>query len=1359
MARAHRTQLSVIGALALAGLGLAVLLSHPQPSSADHGGPTVEAVEVASAPAGGTYAIGETVEVTLTFSEAVTVDTVGGRPRLQIDMDPADWGEKWAGYSSGSGTAELRFNHEVEEPNYSTQGVAVLADSLELNGGAIRSADGVDAHLSHAGLDHDPAHRVDWRPPPQVTSVVVSSDAEGDHTYVLGDVITVRVTFDKAVLVSGAPQLTIDMDPADWGEKPAIYAGGSGSSELSFSHTVVEPNYSAQGIAVNANSLELSGGTIRSEAGAHALLSHAGLDHDATHMVDWGLVYASREPVVNRQTQNYAWFVEHNNAPRGVLVSKEFYGIFSDPDGDPLTYAVTIPAEYAGLVELLHIREDGSSDVLAAQSDLSLEVIQRVWFRADAEDWHTLTANLPNPLTITATLTATDPDGLSRSLDGEFRVAWEQLAGPPDAPESLEVLATPGSLDLLATWDETDGASSYKLRWRQVGTEFQAADAVTVDDPITAFAVSGYGQWEVLLQACNDLGCGPEAARTADVVQAASLRLERATDEGDNPQPRTITASWDAVDGATSYTLRWQRDGSDAPAPSQSGPTGQARGLGVIGQTRAVSAQTGNQITVPGDRTSAEFTVPDGGAYQAELQAAGAGDEVIALGSSILNQAAGQPDTSPPRLLWGEVDGDRMTIHFSEPLDETATGGFFWTHVYLAERSRVSVKPGITEIDGDKVIVKFSDGLRARDGMYVLTSYFAQPGDSTRLQDPSGNQVQTLWWNLGGARSTRRIFLRNLTGPPRVTRVSIASDSGADRSYLAGETIKVQLELSEEADVTGTPRVKLDLDPAAGGERWADYTGGSGTQTLEFAYTVVTGDSSTAGVAVLQDTLELNGGTILSVSALTEEHANLDHSGTRHDPGHRVGEFEPSTAEPTLFRAVADGTTLTLTFNQALAAAASLANDAFTVKKTPQGGVEQTVALSGVPSISGDAVVLTLASAVLDTDIGVKVSYAKPTSGASNRVVDPDGNEAESFSDVPVINAADTTQPRLVRGEVNGDVMTLYFSEPLDEASAGASDYFRVTLQFRAVNSYLSFTAKPRQMRVEGDTVVLVGLGRDVHRARVDRSVTVYYFAIAQHDRLTDVSGNQVHTPGEQSPSRWRSGDITLDNLTQLPSPQSVTAVGSRVLLSFDAPMDEGSIPPASAFTVEAGGSAVRLSSHNPVIISGRTVTLRLVSDVPSGETVTVSYAKPSSGRLRNVVHEEAPDFTQAHGPEATTVTAVRISSDPGSDDTYGAGDEIRVTVTFSEAVDVSGSPRLQIDMDPADWGEKWATYTEGSGTTELKFVHTVVEPNYSARGIAVLANSLQLNGGTIQSAAFVNAVLFHAGLAHDSGHQVDWQN
>ena len=126
---------------------------------------------------------------------------------------------------------------------------------------------------------------------------------------------------------------------------------------------------------------------------------------------------------------------------------------------------------------------------------------------------------------------------------------------------------------------------------------------------------------------------------------------------------------------------------------------------------------------------------------------------------------------------------------------------------------------------------------------------------------------------------------------------------------------------------------------------------------------------------------------------------------------------------------------------------------------------------------------------------------------------------------------------------------------------------------------------------------------------------------------------------------------------------------------------------------------------------------------------------------------------------DAPAVTGVEVTSEPRADATYALGETVEVTVRFSEAVDVTGAPGLAIDMDPASWGEKRAAYARGSGTAALVFAHRVVEPNYSPRGIAVLGNTLALNGGTIRSAASgAAAALAHTGLPHNAAHKVDWR-
>ena len=161
-----------------------------------------------------------------------------------------------------------------------------------------------------------------------------------------------------------------------------------------------------------------------------------------------------------------------------------------------------------------------------------------------------------------------------------------------------------------------------------------------------------------------------------------------------------------------------------------------------------------------------------------------------------------------------------------------------------------------------------------------------------------------------------------------------------------------------------------------------------------------------------------------------------------------------------------------------------------------------------------------------------------------------------------------------------------------------------------------------------------------------------------------------------------------------------------------------------------------------------------------NGGTIRSTAAQMDAG-LGHAGLDHNSDHKVDWQPGAPEVTGVAISSDAGDDDIYALGDTIQLTATFSEAMDVdtsNGTPRLKIKMAPT-WGEFWADYSGGSGTTTLTFDYTVVKPNTSPGGIAVLANTLELNGGTIRSTATqTDARLGHAGVDHNPNHKVDWQ-
>ena len=107
----------------------------------------------------------------------------------------------------------------------------------------------------------------------------------------------------------------------------------------------------------------------------------------------------------------------------------------------------------------------------------------------------------------------------------------------------------------------------------------------------------------------------------------------------------------------------------------------------------------------------------------------------------------------------------------------------------------------------------------------------------------------------------------------------------------------------------------------------------------------------------------------------------------------------------------------------------------------------------------------------------------------------------------------------------------------------------------------------------------------------------------------------------------------------------------------------------------------------------------------------------------------------QAQTVTTPTVSTVAVTSNPGTDNTYATGDKIEVTVTFSEAVTVStadGTPRLSIDIGGQPRNIPYDR--AGTSTGQLIFGYTVFAGDMDADGIAVKADGLALNGGTIRS-------------------------
>ena len=116
-------------------------------------------------------------------------------------------------------------------------------------------------------------------------------------------------------------------------------------------------------------------------------------------------------------------------------------------------------------------------------------------------------------------------------------------------------------------------------------------------------------------------------------------------------------------------------------------------------------------------------------------------------------------------------------------------------------------------------------------------------------------------------------------------------------------------------------------------------------------------------------------------------------------------------------------------------------------------------------------------------------------------------------------------------------------------------------------------------------------------------------------------------------------------------------------------------------------------------------------------------------------------------------VRGIEISSDPGTDGTYAAAEEIRVTVTFSRAVEVTGVPELELRVGTE---VKQALYRSGAGSSELVFSYQVVEGDLDTDGMSIEAGILRLGEGVIADPSGHAARPDHEGLEADPRHRVD---
>jgi hypothetical protein len=627
---------------------------------------------------------------------------------------------------------------------------------------------------------------------------------------------------------------------------------------------------------------------------------------------------------------------------------------------------------------------------------------------------------------------------------------------------------------------------------------------------------------------------------------------------------------------------------------------------------------------------------------------------------------------------------------------------------------------------------------------------------------------------------------------PTVAAISSASSNG---TFSVGTTVNIAVRFSENVAVTGVPTLALNVTNA-GTSKVATYSSGSGTNTLNFTYTIVAGDTTSGSSIDYTSTSALG-----TIGTITDTAGNI---ATRTLP-----------PLPATSGVVGRGT-----YDWG-------GGDKWATYYCPSGTAVIGVTMRdhlGVgircATVNGDGSVPPVAAETQTgfwtiPTVGWQYCPTYTSNGAELRSI-ATGFQASASRGMGLICSTPpslTTTP-LRTGMSNG-VNNSDLPCSTGEAIVGMNvrynlwlDAVQVICGVVAPTNSLSRTSAIRIDAVPPATPgapTLAALGGTVVAGYVnstntnwtatstftaDDAVTAQLFIgstmieeISLAPRATSATFNLVNDGAIAS--------ATTANLQAF-----LTAGGSVTVRLIDAAGNVSLPSTATNLTVDYVAPTVSLSASSSSLLSGQTstvtatvseplatgsftssdfgltpstgagsmATLSSASGVAPNITFTSVYTPPATANSASVsIGLNSGVFTDVAGnPSAAAPTPVAISYDTAAptvtglcvagttctaDGAYRAGSTIDVTVSFSEVVLVTttgGTPTLLLETGATD---RTASYVSGSGTNTLTFRYTVQAGDTSADLTQQSTSALILNGGTIKDAAGNNSPLTLPGI------------
>ena len=547
-----------------------------------------------------------------------------------------------------------------------------------------------------------------------------------------------------------------------------------------------------------------------------------------------------------------------------------------------------------------------------------------------------------------------------------------------------------------------------------------------------------------------------------------------------------------------------------------------------------------------------------------------ASDTTVAVQDLAGNASSGFSDASvvnlasvaaAPGLRSVTVNGNVLTLKFDGTLRYTLSDA----SAFLVTADNTPMTISSVSVVGTSVLLYLASAVTSEQSVEVSYTAPQQVSDTTTLRDWLGNGVGNL-----SAQLAENITGQDLTAP--TLQYAIVNASSLVLTFSEA--------LNSQAGFTPLPSA------------FAVRVSGSAVSVTQ---AVVSGSTVTLSLATAVDY-----GAAVSLS-YTDLSASNDVAVVQDLAGNDAASFSninvvnntPNTTAPSLLSATVTENQLVLLFDD------SLNNNVGYLPPLTSMSVNAAGVAVGIVSgsLNGDTATLTLSRAVNPDDY-VTFNYSAPASSSSTQAFqDWSGNPLLSIANFSVSNltGVDLTPPSFVSAEVNGNTLSLTFSEALASTAS-------FTPGLNAFNVYVDGTLSRVSALTLNGTQAVLSLNRAVSKEQV---VTVSYSQPTNRP-IQDSAGNFAASFSGKAVS-----NVTVD--TSAPTLSSASVAGALLTLTFSENLatDTTLIPSAKQFTVNVDGAVVDVLS---AVVAGKVVTVTLNKAVTATQVVSVDYTPAATG-------------------------------------------------------------------------------------------------------------------------------------------------